>query len=517
MMGFSSKSVSRNERGQVLVIVALVLVGLVAMIGLAVDTGYMYVSYSRLRRGVDAAALAGTGEFRIPTGYDAPCVGPCIAARDNNIYAATKQMLDLNEIVPDPTAGFSDTMSGIAGLSIQTCDNTPGDDVLCAAPLQKIIRVTVQERVPLFFLTVVGLRNVPIAIKSLATAASADIMLAIDSSDSMTYDVPRDAAMRDPHACNPNSCQPMEDVKSAARAFADRLYYPYDRLGLVTFDQYARMELALSENLGLIHSKIRDIEVFEGKTNVLLTDGTTHGTSCIYYRDDPALNYLAPDLQDPVPPNPSPPNTAGYAENPYGPCRLFEHDGGGFLGFDCPMYYGPDPDPSRCGSTNIGGAINVASRALTGTYPPGYPSPPENRHDSIWALVLLTDGAANAAYDSNGFAVCPHATWRYDAPCRSLNANDRHGSSSSLYDAQDQARDMFDIANQNNIVIYTIGLGRLVTNIPSDNTGPAPGETLLKYPQTTLGNGEYFFAPTGADLTPIFLAIANLITSRINQ
>ena len=506
-MKFFSKSFKKSEKGQVLVFMTLTFVGLVAIIGLAIDMGYMYVSYARLNRGVDAAALAGTGEFKLP-----------IATRDANIADAAIQMLNMNGIVPDPTASFSDPMSGTVGVAIQTCDNTPGDAALCKLPLQKIIRVKVQERVPLFFLAVIGMYNVPIIVESLATAASADVMLAIDTSDSMTYDVPHGNIMRDPYACNPSSCQPMEDVKSAARAFANELYYPYDRLGLVSFDQYASVKLALSDDINEIQNKITAMTVFEGKTNVPLADGTTHGTTCIYYRDDPALNYDRRDLQNPVPPNASHPNTSNYAENPYGPCRFFDQANGSFLAFDCPMFYGIDPDPSRCGSTNIGGGINVAARALLGIYPDTYATPwPENREDSIWVLVLLTDGAANAAYDSNGNAVCPRSTWLYSGFCRDLDANARHSSSSTLYDAQDQARDMFDIAHQDNITIYTIGLGNLVTNIPPDSTGPAPGETLLKYPETMLGNGKYFFAPSGTDLGPIFLAIAHLITSRINQ
>ena len=518
-MKFFPKSFKKNEKGQVLVIVALTFTALVAIIGLAVDTGYLYVSYSRLRRGVDAAALAGTGEFKIPTGFTAPCAGACVTQRDANIYAATKQMLDLNGIVADPSSGFSDPMSGEVGISIQTCDNTPGDAVLCAAPLQKIIRVRVQEQVPLFFLAVVGWRSAPIIIESLATAASADVMLAIDTSDSMTYDYPDGSPMRDPNACNPHSCQPMEDVKAAARTFSDHLYYPYDRLGLITFDQYATVKLALSEDISEIHNEIEDITVFEGKTGTPLVGGGTQGGKCIYYLNDPALQAEFRDLQDPVPPHASPPNTADYAQDPYGPCRLYYYEGGPYWGMDCPMFYGTDPDPSHCGSTNIGGGIDLATRALLAQYPPSYPTPwPDIREDSIWVLVLLTDGAANAAYDSSGNVLCPRSTWTYKGFCRALNAADPiHDKTDPDYDAQDQARDMFITADKDNIVIYTIGMGDLVTDNPPDSTGPPPGETLLKYPESERGNGKYFFAPNGSSLDPVFLTIADLITSRINQ
>jgi len=54
----------KYEKGQILVILALVFIGLIAIIGLAVDLGYLYVSYARLRRAVDAAALSATTQFK---------------------------------------------------------------------------------------------------------------------------------------------------------------------------------------------------------------------------------------------------------------------------------------------------------------------------------------------------------------------------------------------------------------------------------------------------------------------
>jgi len=346
----------------------------------------------------------------------------------------------------------------------------------------------------------------------------------------------------------------METVKAAAKTFAGQLYYPYDRLGVVTFDQFAHVKLGLSTDLNEIEDTLADITVFEGGSGTQKSDGitvATVGTRCIYYRDykniNPALtggvDLSAPwaynpnaaywdynDVDNVAPHNQQypqelaeyPPSSGAgwpfsYLNNPYpyGPCRLFDHNNGGFLGFDCPMYYGTDPDPSRCGSTNIAAGISQANLSLLGTYPNTYVGTlPERRDDSVWVLVLLTDGAANAAY-SSGTPLCPHNTWVYRS-CRSLNPEEYHTSSDPLYDAKDQAHDMFKTAASDNITIYTIGLGNLVKLVPGYASGyPAPGETLLKYP-VSLG-GQYFYAQNGSDLTPIFLAIADLITSRINQ
>ena len=50
----------RSERGQTLVVVALVFVGLVAAAGLAVDGGNLFVQRRQAQIAADAAALAGT-------------------------------------------------------------------------------------------------------------------------------------------------------------------------------------------------------------------------------------------------------------------------------------------------------------------------------------------------------------------------------------------------------------------------------------------------------------------------
>ncbi len=70
-----------------------------------------------------------------------------------------------------------------------------------------------------------------------------DVVLVIDTSDSMTYDAPADYGdpnhyLRDPSQCNPiHNCHPFEEVKDAAKAFVDQMYFPYDRVAVVTFDR----------------------------------------------------------------------------------------------------------------------------------------------------------------------------------------------------------------------------------------------------------------------------------------
>ncbi len=147
------KSSSKSEKGQVLVVVALTIIVLVGIIGLAVDSGYMYLRYSYLNRAVDAAALAGSGEFKNYNNDD---------LRDSYIRAAAWQLVSLNKITPDATPGtFTDPVTAMPGFAVETCHRNNGDAAvvakLCAInPLEKIVRVSVQERVPMFFLAVLG-------------------------------------------------------------------------------------------------------------------------------------------------------------------------------------------------------------------------------------------------------------------------------------------------------------------------------------------------------------------------
>jgi Flp pilus assembly protein TadG len=471
MMKLFSKFSSKQQKGQILVIVAFTILGLVAIIGLAVDSGYMYLRYSYLNRAVDAAVLAASGEFR---NYNDDNL------RDSYIRAAALQLLDLNKIVFDPSAAFSDPVTGIPGYSVETCHENNGEpDVvakLCATPLEKIVRVTVQEQVPTFFLAVIGIRSVPIMISSYSTAASLDVILVLDTSASMALGPPETLGMGDPpdpKDCNlGNQCQPMLKVKNAAKLFANTLYLPYDRLGLVGFDQKAKMYLPLSTNLSAIWNAIDGLKVYEG-AHSLLTDGSSP-SYCIYYQQyknvdpndhaydfyrtygedisnplpytgtSPAYywDWLQPQLDDqpPRPSFPDNPNNPNYAGTIEGPCRLFEVPGGSFWDFDCPTLYGATPDPSRCGTTNLADSIAMAGAALTGAYPAPFDvSPPPRNDTAVWALVALSDGRATAGYGMNGspspgLPICPTANWP-SKKCRDSDAKTRHCLSAFYYTA----------------------------------------------------------------------------------
>ena len=63
-----------SQRGQSLVLVALMIIGLVGFVGLAVDVGFVFARRAQLTAAVDAAALAGATEVVGPGGIGSAAV-----------------------------------------------------------------------------------------------------------------------------------------------------------------------------------------------------------------------------------------------------------------------------------------------------------------------------------------------------------------------------------------------------------------------------------------------------------
>ncbi len=59
------KILNQSERGQAIILIAFAIVGLVAMVGLVTDTGILLIEYGKLKRGVDAAAVAAAQQYRL--------------------------------------------------------------------------------------------------------------------------------------------------------------------------------------------------------------------------------------------------------------------------------------------------------------------------------------------------------------------------------------------------------------------------------------------------------------------
>ena len=497
----SKKKLSKMQHGQVLVVVAFAIVGIVAVMGLALDVGTMLIEYGRLRRAVDSAALAAALQIR--QGYDPANLAP--AARD---------FLKLN--------GFDTT-----SVTVEYCDlltNTPAD--LCPTPPRKLVRVTAAATAQLNFLAVIGITSVPIAATATSQTASIDMVLVIDRSESMTYNsvvgqLTNDVQMRDPSVCNvaatspqgyTGDCEPFNTVKDSAIKFVNQfMFEPYDRVAVVTFDKDPHVNLPFTSVKATVISTIAALTVYQGDESVGVPPGVyPNGNPSRYY--DPVANYLEPIT---------------HIMTYYGPP---DNPNGRYLGFNCPMALIPDDasnpfhlNPSHCTTTNLGGGLLDAAQAF---------STPPIRPSSLWVVVLLTDGVANAGYDTSTPPTyfCPPGTWIGDTNpplfCNDgttdiIPANRHSPMASPNFDAEDYAYYEADAVGLDtahggqNAYLYTIGLGSAVI-APSPVDGTPLGQNFLQY-AATVGNGKYYRAPTATDLGLIFQSIANNIATVLTK
>jgi hypothetical protein len=498
---------TRMQRGQALILVALAFVGLAAFIGLAVDAGILFTNVGHLRRAVDAASLSAANQFR---------EGRTIA----QLTASARQVLALN--------GMN---AASVGVAVETCDTNPGDPELCYTPPRKLVRVQGDLPVYFAFLPIIGFNTVTIHANAISEAASIDIVLTIDTSESQTYDAScnngtdddawaeinlgagvadgvaddgcgatpmagafADDYMRNPDNCNgPKECRPFRDVQDAAVSLTGRLLPPYDRMAIVNFDRNAGVQMNLNHQ-------------------------TAFGLSNADYLNALATQIMALDVY-------KFPGCAGYP-----------------------------PSPAGCTSTNTADGLKAAGNQF-GLF---------KREEAVWIVILLSDGGANAATDSLGAWICPGgpgvANW-VEPFCRDPIAASRHLPAAPEYDPDDAARDLGDwvgCLDSNSAthpgscaalaptygqgaVIFTIGLGGLVTNntncdIPTwgGSCELDVGEKLLRYiasvgddgnpttdPCSSAGVGadcgNYYYSPTGAGLLEVFEAIASRIFTRITH
>lgn len=568
---------SKKERGQVLVIVALSLVGIIAIIGLAVDAGVMFLDDARLRRAVDSAALAAALQYRSGTNLQAQLVS-----------AATEYVV-LNGVTLDS--------SDPNPVKVHTCTDQP---VMCYDPVHKIytprklVSVEVSATVHLAFLPVIGINTIKISAIATGESASLDLVLVLDTSESMTNkggaglssDLVR--AMRDPTVCNddakvvalgvaltssiPGECQPFQQVKQAAEGFINSgfLYFPYDRVSVVTFDKTATTWLQFNEDCNTslypadcassnpatlqhaitetISKTIENLQVFDANgydTNghLVANNFCPNGQPCRPYCEPDKFGYCDEVPVDRI--NWKDPSTDPAAQ---------------YLGkFECGNGYNIGDDPSQCTTTNMASGLYSAGTAFCGSANGASLDPkcPYERPSALWVVVLLTDGSADAGTynDVDNTPACPGGpdvtenTWdRFRAPfssnpldvmavplCRDVSSETRHCANSSTlvsceengngldaplfqhghfdpinYDADDAAHDAADYVGQTqSAVIFSIGMGGNQVHSSDD-----AGGKFLNY-AAKISNGAYFDAST-ADLLPkVFKQIGQQIATRL--
>ncbi len=560
------KLLQKTERGQAVILIAFAIIGLVAMVGLVTDTGILLIEYGKLKRGVDAAAVAAAQQYRLPTSGATEIDKVALTNAAKN-FLQLNQSTDITSVTINSCADEPDTYSDEnssggwdAGEPLIQDWNGNGvfdtnRPVLCNPdPVnhpndnRKLVEVIASKNVYFGFLRVIGIDTTVVTASSTGEAATIDLVLVIDTSASMAFETDTsegkdpfrsDSPLEDPSVCNTsvnNPCQPLRAVKDVALDFLDTLYFPYDRVAVITMtsqtpggDRNRRQILPLTANKATVAGAINGLKVFEPRD----CDGSDTEGSCLSY--DPSGNYL------------------GVI------CQIYQNHLTEAIA-----------DPSSCPSSNIGGALNLARSSFTDPSDPDFA-----RLDAFWVVVTLIGGPANATDATvtypNGF--CPPYTYFWNVPanypggagafptgknppiCRDMEPSVRHSDADPLvsytypydgpttdisyYDADDYARDMADslatLISGEGVTIFTIGLGAPIqnTNTVLDGEDP-PAESLLMYiaecagenspddcvtPVTTpaINHGQYFYAPTSDALRDIFDRIANNIATKISQ
>jgi hypothetical protein len=506
----------RHERGQAVVLFVISFMAIMAFVGISIDVASVYITYMQLKRAVDGAAVAAASNYKHGTYTD--------EERKSFMTGAAREMLVLNNV------------TDVSSLAVYECGDSslPSDfatmcpDVGSGDEPRKLAWVQATLDAPIYFMSLFGFETVPITTSSVGEAATVDLVIVIDASQSMAAETSGD---KDPDVCNPaGSCQPMEDAKTAAKALVDEMIEGNDWIAVVSFDFTAHLHTAdpfLIGDFDDVKTAIDSIQV----------------------------------IKEAVP-------TAGFGEyNPFDVEKTFE---------DVAPWgkEGPNWDPGV--STCTGCGIRRASEILKNL----------GRDESVWVIVLLADGATNASdvYDTaylpagdpllnsttypNGFCggspvsvdnpagnmwdppFCADndATTRYCGPYHAAAANCpttngpygtvSYDTSSPPYSSEDYAYDMTDFAallfSENgdeptvgsDITIYTIGYGfvgdfiwaenllRYMANVGKDGTrlnDPCAGQ-----PQGE-SCGNYYYTSSSDNLDDIFVDIADRIYTRISR
>ncbi len=218
---------SEPRRGQVIVIFAVTLLSLLFFAGLAIDAGSLYVTYGQLRRAVDGAAVAAANDYKAE--YK-------LALNETRMRLAAMEILKLHDLDPAKM-----------NMHIYICssDPKPADFANMCPPddplilKRKLVWVDATLKAPLYFLQLLGFDSVPLQSHTVAEAAPIDLVIVLDTSESMASETPDyvNGIPYNPAGCiAAKNCQPMEKAKQAAKGLIETLFLNYDQVAVIGYD-----------------------------------------------------------------------------------------------------------------------------------------------------------------------------------------------------------------------------------------------------------------------------------------
>lgn len=576
---FIFKGDINSSKGQALVILAVSFLAILAFVGIATDAGSLYITYTQLKRAVDASAVAAANNIKVHA------LGETVAQRKTKILESAREMLLLNRV------------TNVTSLQVYLCDDTgkPAEfanicpNIATGEAARKLAWVQATQDAPVYFLRLFGVQNVPLTVSSIGEAATVDMVLVFDVSESMASDTncgsdnsctPNyDPTKFDPSQCNANNdCYPLRQAKDAAKGLIQGLFDGYDQVAVVTFDYKATVRFPLSSDLSAAQNAI--------DTQVNVHDDAPYGLVQWTYYPGKKFNPIFPDDRDGngVDADPGDPctlygdGTPWEKPDPFDPNTWKPCDDDSILdAFDWNDNLQwtddnlPSKDPFVVGSYEVtsllstctGCGIRVGTQVLKNGGRPG----------SVWIMVLLSDGIANLSDTHNTYSAVPSsfiygfcgnqpgssfwpscidyniAGFSAGRYCIDSNAalcppGSTHTNKSGPYSVEDYAMDMADAAGLlkstnthepkgENIVIYSIGLGaassganllRYVADIGDNGerdwgtpADPCYNAGTNTFFPPTSNCGNYYYAPTGAYLDQIFEHIAAQIFTKISR
>jgi len=427
--------IKKRDQGQVLVIFAVAIFALLILVGLAIDGTQLFLNYTRLKRAVDAAAVAAAIDFKKDPNLDIVDIDAMV----NKMKQSAVEILDMQQV--------TDTV----GINVYTCDlldlhtdlqaKVP-DFYLNQCPKsgekKKLVYVQASENSPTNFVTLIGIHSIPITTNAIAEAAPVDLVIVLDTSESMGRDDPAFSLNNgdfNPAACNAaHTCQPLESAKADAKILVDGLYPGYDRVAIVTFDTVAQTIYNLGDPSGAadilvnkdpLHKVLLHDDPFPGK---MFTSWDNYGNNAGRFNpinpedrnndgldDDSSIGCAITDPNGDRWDSTTDPNHPIPCDNPL-VLDAFDWNGDGLftsgvgIGYACTpassdtcvsqkwiadsnknyidpntkLAYNP-PLPISMVSTCTGCGIRVASNQLVQF----------GRTNAVWVMVFLSDGVAN--------------------------------------------------------------------------------------------------------------------------
>lgn len=196
---------SEGRRGIALVMLAVSLVLIIFMVGLAVDASYLYTVRAKLSMACDAAALAAARSLN---------VGLSMAAQEASARARAQAFFDAN----------------FPNGALSTRNRTSNVIVEETALRTRSVTVSASVDAPTYFMRLAGIPSVPVSALGKASRRDVNMMMVLDRSGSMQ---------------SAGACEPM---KSAARSFVSRFAEGRDRLGMITYSTAWHLAYPLTKN-----------------------------------------------------------------------------------------------------------------------------------------------------------------------------------------------------------------------------------------------------------------------------